>query len=426
MDMDALTRRQAEKIELVLRDLVRDLELISYLPLDLGPWTRKVCLGMAQCRLRGEAEGDDEEEDDDVRAAELICGIAERYGDPVDVDGNEVILQMTEFAGLEREMLEMATVVGGVDEAEFAQHRMLFRAVLDTLHENNYVTKVQEMIERQPGLLIARETPSTPQLTDVGVEALQHVVETLVDLVVTRNKTTVNEDIHNYRILHEAVNKEKTTSADVKALKREYQETKETRRTAVEALDAEIRQLEEEIEYTRSVVAMELSVFLEVNKKLQDERSVQNANHLGEIQQLARQNEEKLVGLVAQNQEKISVLRTQRAKKEAAVSAAITEYDEQMKTLQAATATLNKEAEEDTEAIVALDEELAVLRTEKNEYEIEQFIESMRDKHYEDMHAAMQQHAHTIQACFRSYLARVKFQKAQSGLKKKKRRQSKG
>ncbi|KEG05395.1 hypothetical protein DQ04_22451000 [Trypanosoma grayi] len=90
-----------------------------------------------------------------------------------------------------------------------------------------------------------------------------------------------------------------------------------------------------------------------------------------------------------------------------------------MSTLQAATAALNKEAEEDTEAIVVLDQELGVLRTEKGEYELEKHIESMRDRHYEDMQATVQKHACTIQACFRAYMTRTKFEQAQSSSKKK-------
>ncbi|RNF27465.1 uncharacterized protein Tco025E_00267 [Trypanosoma conorhini] len=426
MDMDALTRRQAEKIAYVLQDLLRDLEVASLLPVDLSPWTRKVCLETVRTQLcSGAEEGGEEDEDDDVRAAQLIYGVAERYGDPTDVNGNEALLQMAGLAELEKEMLEAATVVGSVEEAELQRHHMLFRAVVDTLRENEYVAMVREIQERQANAFIMKDDPALTQLLDPGVSALQHVVEALAALVAARNSTTVNEDVRNYRILHEAVNKEKTASADVKALKREYQETKELHRAEVAALDVEIQQIEEEIEYTRSVVAMELAAFLEVNQQLQEERQAQDVSHLEEVKQLAVKHEETLGELVARNQEESNTLRTQRAKKEAAVSAAITEYDLQMSTLHAATAALNKEAEEDTEAIVALDEELNVLRTEKNEYELEKFIESMRDKHYEDMQEALNQNTRTIQVCFRAYMARVKFQKAQTASKKKKGKRSK-
>ncbi|RNE98690.1 hypothetical protein TraAM80_08629 [Trypanosoma rangeli] len=421
MDMDALTRRQADKIEYVLQDLLLDLELVSLLPVDMTPWTRKVCLETVHTQLcSGAEEGDEDEEDEDVYAAQLIYGVAKRHGDPTDVDGNEVLLQMAEFAELEKDMLEAATVVGSVEETGLNRHHMLFRAVLDTLRDNEYVPMVREIQERRANAFIMKGDSALAPLLDPGVSALQRVMEALAALIAVRNKTTVNEDVHNYRILHEAVNKEKTASADVKALKREYQETKESRMAEVAALDTEIQQIEEEIEYTRGVVAMELAAFLEVNQQLQEERQAHDASHLGEVRQLAAKHEEALRTLVAKNHEESSMLRTQRAKKEAAVSAAITEYDLQMSTLHAATAALNKEAEEDTEAIVALEEELRVLLTSKNEYELEKFIESMRDKHYEDMQEALNQNTRTIQACFRAYMARVKFQKEQNTSKKKK------
>ncbi|PWV20560.1 hypothetical protein C3747_6g405 [Trypanosoma cruzi] len=426
MDMDALTQRQADKIEFVLRDLVRDLELVSLLPTSLSPWTRKVCLETVRSQLSsGVEDGVEEEEDDDVRVAQLIYGVAERHGDPTDVDGNEVLLQMAEFAELEKEILDLATVAGSVEESDLNRHHMLFRAILDTLQENEYVSMVRELQERRANLLVTKAESSLAHLIDPGVLALKNAMEILLSLVMARNKTTVNEDVRNYRILHEAVNREKTASADVKALKREYQETKESHKKEVEALETEIQRLEEEIDYTRSVVAMELSAFLEVNQQLQGERQMQDVGHLEEVKQLAEKNKETLATLVNRNQEEANALRTQRAKKEAAVSAAITEYDVQISTLQAATATLNKETEEDTEAIVALDEELDVLRTEKNEYQLEKFVESMRDRHYEEMQLAMDENTRTIQASFRAYMARVRFQKTQGSSKKRGRRSKK-
>ncbi|KAH9582354.1 hypothetical protein LSM04_009274 [Trypanosoma melophagium] len=458
MDMDALTRRQADKIEYVLRDLVRDLEIVACLPLDLTPWTRKACLEAVRNNITANITMNNnnninndnisstaadmtmmDEVEDEERIARLIYDVAGQYGDPTDVDRNEVLLQMTEFAELEKDVLEAATVVGSVEESELSRHHALFRAVLDTLREGGYLEYTHHLNQSQQHSQSQSQSQlqSTQQqqqkedvvgrssaafllnITDLGVPALQRVVEGLVGLVAARNKTTVNEDIHNYRILHEAVNKEKTTSADVKALKREYQETRDARRAEVAALDAEIRQLEEEIEYTRSVVAMELNAFLDVNNKMEEDRRKQEAEHLEELKEQQRQEEERLAAMVARNQEESNALRTQRGKKEAAVSAAITEYDAQMTTLLAATSALNKEAEEDTELIVGLDKELGVLRTEKGEYELEKYIESMRDRHYEEMEEKAKKHAATIQACFRAYMARVKFLKAQASTRKK-------
>ncbi|KAG8342753.1 hypothetical protein TRVL_06420 [Trypanosoma vivax] len=456
MDMDALTRRQANRAEYVLRDLVRDLQLISLLPTNLMPWCRRDCLeGVrdnanmpVQRRVFNASCTSSLDDEEGLAIAQLIYGIAERYGDPTDIDRNELLLQMTEFAELEKSMIESATIVGTVEEYEIQQHHRLFRAVLDTLHDEGYTEVAFNIINEgrpapasgpQPqerdadtdddddgkssGSSICVMPPSIlSRFLDQGVPSFQRTVESLMALVVARNTTTVSEDIHNYKILHEAVNKEKSTSADVKALKREYQETKEARRTEVEALQAEVRQLEEEIEYNRSVVAMEMAAFLEVNARMEEERRSVGANRVEVLTEQAHQLQQSLKTLISSNQAEAAALRTQRAKKEAAVSAAISEYDTQMATLHAASSALNKETEEDTEAIVVLESELDVLRTERSEYELDKYIESMRQKHSDDMQSAMNACASTVQMCFRAYLTRVNVEKMMSSMKKKRRK----
>ncbi|SCU71558.1 uncharacterized protein TEOVI_000313900 [Trypanosoma equiperdum] len=443
MEMDRLTRRQADRIEYVMRDLLRDLQLIAFLPVDLYPWTRRSCLEAARNLLaeasmnqgmNGAAAQIYGEDDNSTYVAQLIYGLAERYGDATDVDNNELLLQMTEFAELEREMLDTASSVGAVDEYDINRHHKLFRAVLDTLQQEGYTELVAHSLKwgsgddsavAQPPGAYPMEPSVFNRLVDPGMLSLQRTVECLCELLVVRNTSTVTEDIHNYKILHEAVNKEKSSSADVKALKREYHEIREARRTEVAALQAEVRQLEDEIEYTRSVLELELSAFGEANAKLEEERQVEEEERINALKEEAEHLKQKLDGLIAANQGEAATLRTQRAKKEAAVSAAITEYDTQMATLHAASVALNKETEEDTEAIVALDGELGALCTERNEYELEKYIEEMREKHYERMHEQTTRYASTIQACFRAYLTRVNFERGLANSKRKRKRKNK-
>nr|CCC92255.1 conserved hypothetical protein [Trypanosoma congolense IL3000] len=437
MEMDRLTRRQADRIEVVLRDLLRDLELVSFLPTDLLPWTQRGCLEAARDRVVEWRSCNDYpgyvplgDDDGSVVAAQLIYSIAERHGNPTDISRNGLLLQLTEFAELERDMLESATTGGAVDEYDIERHHKLFRAVLDSLHQEGYNELVHSSlragdsprISGRQGDAYPIKSSALSRLVDPGVAMLRRTVESLCELLAMRHTSTVTEDIHNYKILHEAVNKEKSSSADVKALKREYQETREARHAEVAALQGEIRQLEEEIEYTRNVLDLELSAFGEANAKLEEERRVEEVDRIDALKDQARQLKQKLQNVISANQEEAAALRTQRAKKESAVSAAISEYDSQMATLHTASMALNKETEEDTEAIVVLDGELSTLRTERSEYELEKYIEEMREKHYERMREVSAKCASTIQACFRAYHARVNFERGMNSSKRRRRR----
>lgn len=262
-------------------------------------------------------------------------------------------------------------------------------------------------------------------MVNPAVENLRHVVHRLYRMIQLRNTSTVNDDVHRYKVLHEAVNKEQSATADVQALNREYEEVKASRKAEVAVLDDEIRKLEEELRYVQRAADVELEAFHEVSEKIEKDHRQGYQEQLEVHRQAAEAVKEKMRRAQLDHTEKTNQLRSLRAKKEAAVSGAITEYEEQMSGMTAAMKKLQKEYEEETAKVLELEDQLQVLQKEKKEYEVEQQVKERRERHHLEIREELEHDARVLQAYFRAYLARTKFEKEVTAKAKKKKKKKK-
>lgn len=308
----------------------------------------------------------------------------------------EAQTQLNEHFDLER---KMEATAGELAAEDVADHHLSTRALLDTLCAAGYGTTYQPMMAANESL-----------------QHVSHIVSVLRGLLHDRCHTSVEDDVIKYTILHDTVNREKSASADVQALNREYHNEKESRRVEVEKRQQAIRKVKEEIDQLRLQSESEMASFLKLSKELavsNEERFKQELEDLktkkGEMSHEKAQLESKYLAEEAQ-------LRAARAKKESTISGTIAEYDGQMQNLTQVITTLQKELDDDTEQLVEVERELQVLNQEATEYELERKIAEQRKGHFGDVTARMEHQARIIQAFYRSYSVRLKA--TQKGKKK--------
>lgn len=545
MDMDPMTRREADKMEGILVDLIKELKLLSMLPEEFSTWVRgdtvvaamgadknsylrlyeehaarkaeemttereeqakiaaagdhvdhrqgsvpayahkglgkpassNVSLpspqglaanspssstssaGWAELRNEGGGSGvnglagsalspEDEEERQRVIKAACFVHAAAQYGDLIDGDDNEAVVQVSHFAQLERDLLDAATTTGYTDPNDLQLHHLSTRALVDTLREGGYDAAVEYFVKRlykdSDFAKAAKRQRAGAQLSSAdaahdaaqmhvygcgmveeGVDHLRELVETLHRLVHMRNQSTVNEDIHLYQLLHDAVNRDQAGTADVQVLNQRFLDVKAARQREVAELDREIQQLEEELQYVRKTADVELEAFQRAQETTQNDHRCTLRQQLEAHRSAAEAVARTLEQAQTKNIDELHALRSQWAKRQAAVSGAIADYDAQTALLETAMRQLNQEAEEDTERIVQLEAEVQNLQKQKDEYAWDRTVAEQRQEHACVIRQRLEQDARVIQAYYRAFRARLQAQQAlEKGNKKGKRKRS--
>ncbi|GET87507.1 hypothetical protein, conserved [Leishmania tarentolae] len=385
----------------------------------------------------------EEERQRAVKAASFVYA-ASHYGDPTANDDNEAVLQVSDYAQLERDLLTGAKTTGSVDAADLQAHHLSTRALIDTLRDGGYGDIMKYYVKhlytshsssatvsQEPGhSATASDSRAVPQayccgMVDEGLDHLRGLVVTLHRLIHQRNQSTVNEDIHRYQLLHDAVNRDQAGTADVQVLNQRYLDMKSARQREVAALDDEIRALEEELQYVQRTSDVELEAFQNMQDAVQEDRRCSLRQQL----EVHRKNADEVARRLQQAQAKaldeLNTLRSNRTKREAAVSGAITEYDAQSALLAAAMRQFNKEAEEDTERIVALEEAVEKLHKEREEHAWEVMVAEQRQEHANMILEHQEQDARVIQAYYRAFIARVYTQRELEKNAKKRKKKGK-
>lgn len=388
-----------------------------------------------------------EDEEERQRAVKAACFVhtAAYYGDPTDCDENEAVLQVSDYAQLERDLLEGATTTGSVEAAELQTHHLSTRALVDTMRDGGYGDIMKYFVKHLYSPHYATMTPAPAQgpnatmnltaaaalaqayecgMVEESLDHLRGLVVTLRRLLHQRNQSTVNEDIHRYQLLHDAVNRDQAGTADVQVLNQRYLEAKAARQREVAALDQEIQSLEDELQYVQRTADVELEAFHKVQETVQEDRRCMLRQQL----EVHRRNADEVARRLQQSQAKaldeLNALRSNRTKREAAVSGAITEYDAQSAQLEAAMRQFNTEAEEDSERIVALEEAVQKLNKEREEHAWEMTVAEQRQEHTSVIRQRLEQDAQVIQAYYRSFIARLRAERELE--KSSKKRKKKG
>ncbi|AIN97013.1 hypothetical protein LPMP_161380 [Leishmania panamensis] len=388
-----------------------------------------------------------EYEEERQRAVKAACFVyaAGHYGDPTDNDDNEAVLQVSDYAQLERDLLAGVTATGSVDAADLQTHHLSTRALVDTLRDSGYgdIMKyyVKHLCTPHRSSTVASQQLSPPVaasgsttleqaykcgMIEEGLDHLRGLVVTLHRLIHQRNQSTVNEDIHRYQLLHDAVNRDQTGTADVQMLNQRYLEMKAARQREVAVLDDEIQALEEELQYVQHTADIELEAFQSIQETVQEDLRCSLRQQL----EMHRKNADEVTRRLHQAQVKaldeLNTLRSNRTKREAAVSGAITEYDAQSTLLGTAMRQLNREVEEDTERIVALEETVEKLHKASEEHAWEVTVAEQRQEHANVIREHQEQDARVIQAYYRAFIARVRTERELEKSSKKRKKRGKG
>jgi hypothetical protein len=390
-----------------------------------------------------------EDEEERQRSIKGACFVhtAAQFGDPTDGDGNEAVVQVSDFAQLERALLNAATTTGCADPSDIQVHHLSTRALVDTLREGGYDSAMHYFLRRlYPSSRAAQPTTTRRKdhktktatttgaadasdlvqmhvygcgLVEEGLDHLRQLVATLYRLIHERNQSTVNEDIHRYQLLHDAVNKDQAGTADVQVLNQRFLDVKAARQREVAELDDEIQQLEKELQYVRQAADVELEAFQRVQETIQNDHRCTLRQQLEAHRSAAEAVAQKLQQAQAKDLDELSALRSQRTKREAAVSGAIADYDAQTAQLEAAMRLFNQEAEEDTERIVRLEAEVQSLQKQRDEHAWELTVAEQRQEHAHVIRQRQEQDARVIQAYYRAFHARLQAQQAlEKGTKK--------
>ncbi|AYU77726.1 hypothetical protein, conserved [Leishmania donovani] len=373
-----------------------------------------------------------EYEEERQRAVKAACFVyaASHYGDLTANDDNEAVLQVSDYAQLERDLLAGAHTIGSVDAADLQAHHLSTRALIDTLRDGGYGDIMKYHVKhlytshfsstaasQRPGPSVAASDSRVLSqayrcgMIDEDLDRLRGLVVTLHRLIRQRNQSTVNEDMHRYQLLHDAVNRDQAGTADVQVLNQRYLDIKAARQREVAGLDREIEALEEELQYVQRTADIELEAFQSMQETVQEDRRCSLRQQL----EVHRKNADEVARRLQQAQAKaldeLNTLRSNRTKREAAVSGAITEYDAQSALLEAAMRQLNHEAEEDTERIVALEEVVEKLHKEREEHAWEVMVAEQRQEHAKVICEHQEHDARVIQAYYRAFIARVHTQR---------------
>lgn len=313
--------------------------------------------------------------------------------------GREAQAQLNDHFDLER---KLESAAGDVSADDIADHHLSTRSLVDTLRQAGYPHY---------------EAAYPP---NESIENYRSIIAVLRSLLNDRFNTTVEDDVIKFAILNDTVNREKSASADVQALNREYQNEKESRRIEVEKRDIAIRKLREEIAKLEESSRRETEEFLLVSEQ---HAEADRERYRQEIEGLDAKQQDMAAGLRSAevkcgNEE--NQMRGERSKKEKELEQIIDSYDKEMTTLTTTVETLEAETKQDQEETSKLAAKLETLNKEDEEHKQAKQIELERKDHRQFITVNMENSSRVIQAFWRSHAVRL--HAAQKGKKKGKKK----
>lgn len=300
--------------------------------------------------------------------------------------GREAQAQLNDHFDLER---KLESAAGNVAPDDVADHHLSCRSLLDTLRQAGYPHY---------------EAAFPP---NDNIDNFRSIIGVLRSLLRDRFNTTVEDDVIKFAILNDTVNREKSASADVQALNREYQNEKESRRVEVEKRDIAIRKLKEEIAKLEESSRRETEEFLLVSEQ---HAEADRERYKQEYESLEAKRQDMTGGLRSaevkcSNEE--NQLRGERSKKEKELEQIIDSYDKEMTNLTTTVETLEQETKQDLEVISKLHAKLETLNKEDEEHKQGKQIELERKDHRQFVTVNLENCSRVIQAFWRSHAVRL-------------------
>ena len=365
--MNPQTVQESRRVLAVMEDLIEDLRILSLLP----PYFSS--LPQSDMKRIASAFNDPE------AAKEVQSQLAEHYKAELRLESQQV---------------------GGFSDEDVADHHLGTRALVDTLRQAGYPTPA------------AAYTPSE------SVGNFAGVMDVLRSLLEDRLTTSVEDDVVKFVILNDTVNREKTASADVQALNREYQNEKETRRVEVEKRRAAIQKLREELERLRTTSESEMYNFAKVAREMAEAHDAKYTQRYSDLRDEEEKTAADSVAVEERNRRAEAELRQLRGKRENELSEILKHYDKEMTDLTDNITQLNKEIDEDAGELTTVEKRVKVLAAETAQFTMEKKNDELREEHVAELEAKMHSSARVMQSFIRAFSVRQLA--AQKGKKKKK------
>jgi hypothetical protein len=374
--MNPQTQLEARRVLEVLDGLIADVECVAFVPppsIGFAPADAEKVMSVF-ARLSGEDDAGD------VQTQLVEHGTLENRLDLPATRAGVVVVSNSGTVNAD----------GPLDALGIEDLHLSTRALVETLQFAGY------------GATIRPTAQPSPTVTNFCA-----VLKTLRHLLQARFETTVEEDVAKFNILNDTVNREKTASADVQALNREFHSEKESRRVEVEKRNVAIRRLRDELRGLTDASEAERAA---VERAAADRHRTDAERYKGELETLQQQMDalERDVMILEERAWKEEVAeRQQRNKLESGLQQTIDAYDRDMSEAATAITSLQSAIDHDTDAFRKADLQLQILSAEADAYRQEQQLEADRKAHTEVIGRQMNDFARVVQAFYRAHALRV-------------------
>merc|ERR1719456_51079 len=240
-----------------------------------------------------------------------------------------------------------------------------------------------------------------------SLKLFENVLTILRGLTDTKLHTTAEQDAAKFQILRDAFSREQHASADVKALREDWQRERVLRQTEVARRDATIRALVTEIESVKAAAEQEAAQFAassaETLREVNSRGQAEQAALTEELQRL----ETKLGELESRHAQAEGALRQEKGRRMRVLEGVLSQYDRDVSEKDALLQGLVDATRADTAAGEIAEEELSKLNLVVSEMESSAQVEAERVQHRQNLLAEEARAAETIQAFFRGYHTRL-------------------
>eukprot|EP00744_Colponema_vietnamica_P012152 GILI01017062.1.p1 GENE.GILI01017062.1~~GILI01017062.1.p1 ORF type:complete len:373 (+),score=105.68 GILI01017062.1:52-1170(+) len=368
--MNPQTIQETRRVLAVVDDLIEDVNILSLLP----PYFSALPQSDMK-RITGAFE-------DAEAAKEVQSQLAEHY----------------------KTELRLESAAGGVTKDDIADHHLGTRALVDTLRQSGYADGDQPTVYQAPE----------------AVKNFSEILTVMRNLLHDRLNTTVEDDVVKFVILNDTVNREKTASADVQALNREYHNEKESRKVEVERRRQQIQKLEEEIQRIRVNMEIDTENAIKIAREVAEQSEAKFNSKLEELKTEEEKATVDRAKVERNNYEGEKRIRDERTKRENELQSAINVYDKEMFSITQQIDELEKQKDENDKTQAELEGQLKVLGEESEAHRIERENDNKRREHVEALTGQMHESARLVQAFIRSFAVR------QAALNKNKKKGKKG
>lgn len=288
---------------------------------------------------------------------------------------------ISEFYGLE------GSIVETLDDETVFRHKTLTRRLLHHVRKTDF----------------EQQCP----VTLPSVRLFETVIRALRSLTDTKLHTTVEQDAAKFQILRDAFSREQHASADVKALREDWQRERVLRETEVARRDSAIRALVAELESVQAAADQEAAEFAAQSAETLREVNTRGQAEMQALTEEFARLEARLSDAESRHAQAEGALRQEKGRRVRVLEGVVSQYDRDLADKQSVLQGLADATQADVMAGDTAEDELAKLNLVVGELEQTAQTEQERVQHRATLVSEEQRAAETIQAFFRGFHTRL-------------------